>query len=123
MSLAIGGCCDAGLGCSYVQIDPLPTVQVREPVVDVGRELFDHQRDCAVHDVRADSREKLGRGCSCRFHGLTEQTTRILRCSDCQLLLEATKPAHFVHEGQVSAQISAKEFRSLASHTSCLLAW
>ena len=91
-------------------------------VVDEGRELFDHQRDCAVHDVGADSREAFRRGRRSCFHGFTECASRVLRCSDCQLLLETTKPAHFVHEGQVSAHVAHKQLGGLATHARCVFA-
>ena len=39
---------------------------------------------------------------------------------DCQLFLEATKPAHFINKGQISAQVPAQELSSLTTHVRCL---
>ena len=41
----------------------------------------------------------------------------------CHLLLKAAYPAHFIHKGQVSAEIPYKELCSLTADASCMAAW
>ena len=56
------------------------------------------------------------------LHCLTEDTSQILWPLRCHLLLKAPNPAHFIHKGQIPAEIPDKELCSLTTHARCLFA-
>ena len=77
------------------------------PAIDrLSLPAYDYLNDNehGVKGVARDTVYPMGIGLGASF---SKETARILWCLNGQLLLEATNPAHFINEGQVSPQISA----------------
>ena len=72
-------------------------------LVDASEHLF------LVRQPLAHGSEKVGQLCARRGRGfdhLSEESARVVWCSDRQLLLEAPKCADLVHKGKVATKVT-----------------